>query len=250
MERRFYVYEFIRLDTNEPFYVGKGCGNRVNDMHRGRSPWFKNIIKKHGAVSNIIADNLTETEAYEAEVWFIYEYKHILDYNLVNLDDGGRGATNGESNPMYGKRGILSPIFGRKKPAIEKLHISQRLKGKKKSEEHKRKLKERCLTRDYLGEKNPNYGNGVKVAGGKNPASLKVKFIDGLGNITIFDTKREACKRFDISPYLLNKLIGETICVEKDFSRMRNKYQNLNGCKFDLLDEPVTTSRKTYTISE
>lgn len=25
-ENKYYVYEWIRLDTNEPFYVGKGCG--------------------------------------------------------------------------------------------------------------------------------------------------------------------------------------------------------------------------------
>ena len=27
-ENKYYVYEWIRLDINEPFYVGKGCGDR------------------------------------------------------------------------------------------------------------------------------------------------------------------------------------------------------------------------------
>ena len=249
MDRRFYVYEFIRLDTNEPFYVGKGCGQRVNDKHRGRSPWFKNIIKKHGAVSNIIVDNLTEKEAYEAEVWFIYEYKHVLNFNLVNLDDGGHGAVNGEGNPMYGKKGILSPIYGRTVPLIQRLHISQGLKGKKKSDEHKLKLKESCATRNYIGKNNPNYGNGKKIAGSNNPASLKIKVVNKLGCVTIFDTKRDVCKHYGISPYLLNKLMGKIISVDDDFSRMKHKYRVLDGCKIDLLDEGVTTSRETYTIS-
>lgn len=249
LEKRFYVYEFIRLDTNEPFYVGKGCGNRVNDIHRGRSKWFKSIVNKHEIVSNIIVNNLTEKEAYEAEVWFIYEYKHILNYKLVNLDDGGCGSVSGKSNPMYGKKGKLSPIYGRKKPLIERIHISQGLKGKKKTDKHKQKLKERCVTRDYSGENNPNYRNGDKIIGGKNPASLKIKAVDKLGNIMVFDTKTAACEHFGISPYLMNKLLGKTISVKNDFTRMKDKFCHLEGYKFDLLNEGVTTSRKTYTIS-
>ena len=30
----YYVYEWIRLDTNEPFYVGKGKGNRCYKTNR------------------------------------------------------------------------------------------------------------------------------------------------------------------------------------------------------------------------
>lgn len=249
MDRRFYVYEFIRLDTGEPFYIGKGCGNRVNDIHRGRSKWFKNIVKKHGAVSRIIIGDLTESEAYEAEVWFIYEYKHILNYKIANLDDGGHGATNGKSNPMYGRRGKLSPIYGRQKPLIERLNISQGLKGKKKSEKHKQKLKEHCQGRNYRGENNPNYGNGIKISGGNNPASVKIIAVGKTGESRMFDTKHEACKFFGISPYLLNKFIGKTISVDEDFVRLKNDFRHLDGYKLEVLNEPVTTSRKTYTIS-
>lgn len=32
MERKkFYVYEWYNIDTNEVFYVGKGCGNRYKE---------------------------------------------------------------------------------------------------------------------------------------------------------------------------------------------------------------------------
>ena len=30
----YYVYEWIRLDSNEPFYVGKGAGNRWKHLTR------------------------------------------------------------------------------------------------------------------------------------------------------------------------------------------------------------------------
>ena len=32
----FYVYEWIRLDTNEPFYIGKGCNDRWRNLKRGK----------------------------------------------------------------------------------------------------------------------------------------------------------------------------------------------------------------------
>lgn len=242
MENKFYVYEFIRLDTMEPFYIGKGCGNRVNDKHRGRSEWFKNIIKRHGAVSRIVVDNLSEKEAYEAEVWFIYEYKHILNYNLVNLDDGGFGANQGESNPMYGKRGELSPIYGRKASESRKLNISKALKGKNKSKEHIENLKKAYQSRDTRGAKNPNYGNGEKISGGKNPAALQVGVINTKGEVKVFETKTHACDYFGLSPYLLNKLLGKTISVERDFNREKEKYNHIDGYKFTLINEGVTTS--------
>lgn len=249
MDKRFYVYEFIRLDTGEPFYVGKGCGNRVNDIHRGRSEWFKNTIKAHGTISRIIADNLTEKEAYEAEVWYIYEYKHLFNYKLVNLDDGGYGAASGDSNPMYGRKGNLSPLYGRKATEVRKQKISKALEGKKKSEEHKLKLKVHCLNRDYSGENNPNFGNGAAISGENNPSSIKIRATDSNGSVTIFASKEEVTEQFRMSYYLLNKLMGKKISVEKDFNREKNKYRHLEGYKFDLLNEGVTTSRETYTIS-
>lgn len=248
MDNRFYVYEFIKLDTGEPFYVGKGCGNRVNDIHRGRSNWFKDTIKKHGAISRVVIDNLTEKEAYEAEVWFIYEYKHILNYKLVNLDDGGYGATNGESNPMYGKRGELSPLYGRKATLQRRENISKALKGKTKSQEHIKNLIASQKNKDISGKNNPNYGNGLKISGGKNPSAVRVRVIYN-GQETIFETKFEACEFYGISKYLLNNLIGKVINVKRDFSRQLSKYEHLEGCLFELIDEGATTSRKTYTIS-
>ena len=43
---KYYVYEWIRLDTNEPFYVGKGHGNRWKHTD-GRNSYFTNIINQY-----------------------------------------------------------------------------------------------------------------------------------------------------------------------------------------------------------
>ena len=142
-ECKYYVYEWIRLDTNEPFYVGKGCGDRWKEIN-GRNSHFTNIVKTIPCAVNILHDNLDEQTAFGLEVWYIKEYREIIGYNLVNVQDGGeghsafgknnsfygkqhtketraiissirieRGVAKGENNPNYGKRGELSPIKGR-----------------------------------------------------------------------------------------------------------------------------------------
>ena len=67
-DRSFYVYAHYRLDTFEPFYIGKGKGGRKDKL--SRNTIHDNISKKHGHAVVILYDNLTEEEAffYEREV--------------------------------------------------------------------------------------------------------------------------------------------------------------------------------------
>lgn len=103
---KYYVYEWIRLDTNEPFYVGKGHGNRWKHTN-GRNSYFTNIINKVPCVVNILHDNLDEETAFGLEIWYIREYRDIIGYNMCNINDGGEGQTLcGELNPMYGAKGL------------------------------------------------------------------------------------------------------------------------------------------------
>ena len=45
-----YVYRHIRLDTNQPFYIGIGIDNKSKyhraNTHHGRNNYWKNIVKK------------------------------------------------------------------------------------------------------------------------------------------------------------------------------------------------------------
>ena len=137
-DREFYVYEHIRLDKMEPFYIGKGKGERAYDLYR--NDHHDAITDEYGHAVVIIADNLTEEEAFELERDTIEDYVFNLGYgidieghkdydhelpHLTNMDWGGIG----------GKSGIKHSEEYNKK-------ISEAMKGKQRSEETKRKMSE------------------------------------------------------------------------------------------------------------
>lgn len=96
-ERRYYVYVWYTLDTNEIFYVGKGTGNRYKTRKRENS-FFMNILNSHECDSKVIIDNLTEQEAYETEIFYIKYYRKYSRI-LTNVSDGGDAPPK-----LYGKR--------------------------------------------------------------------------------------------------------------------------------------------------
>jgi hypothetical protein len=146
----WYVYRHIRLDKNEPFYIG--IGNKVNysrayekDPSKRNIIWNR-IVSKSDYEVDIIFDGLTKDEASEKEKEFISLYGRIdLETGcLCNMTNGGDGIWNcirsnetrkklreqklGSKNPMYGK-----------KHSIEFLIKRGVFKSIKKSEEEKKK---------------------------------------------------------------------------------------------------------------
>ena len=131
MSNNYYVYEYIRLDTNEPFYVGKGKRGRWKDIKK-RNEWFIKIVNKYDVAVHILHDNLEEDVALDLECWYIHEYKYVIGYDLCNIVDGGESTSlSGEDSYWYGKH-----------------H----------TEETKRKISESRKEMDYSGEKNSFYG--------------------------------------------------------------------------------------------
>ena len=55
----YYVYVYWRLDTNEPFYVGKGRDRRWKCLYPSRrNEHFIRIIEKHPIAVEIVKDKL------------------------------------------------------------------------------------------------------------------------------------------------------------------------------------------------
>lgn len=148
-DKVFYVYEWIRLDTNEPFYVGKGKGDRWRCKQR--SEWFLHIMKKTDVAVCIIADELTEQEAFEVEAYCIWYYRDVLGYELVNFTDGGEG-TSGYKHSEESKSLMSAAIkinhkgmSGKKQSYETRLKISEARKGWNPSEETREKMRNNCI---------------------------------------------------------------------------------------------------------
>jgi hypothetical protein len=118
----FYVYEHLKADSGEVFYVGKGCRKRARDKDN-RSKYWWNIINKHGFKVRYVVKNVDEEFAFFVEEERIDQLKR-LGVKLCNLTNGGEGSS-----------GLVMPQSA--KDTISKIH-----KGKKLSEDHKRKASE------------------------------------------------------------------------------------------------------------
>lgn len=128
-----YVYRHIRLDKNEPFYIGVGSDERYwrATKKSQRSKFWKRVVAKTPYEVEILIDDLTWEQALQKEKEFIALYGR---YNqgkgpLVNLTDGGDG--NLGYVPTKETREKLSKRFKGKKQTIteaEKIRRSEQFK--------------------------------------------------------------------------------------------------------------------------
>jgi len=102
---KYYVYRHIRLDKNEPFYIGIGTKKDKNfkkitsEYYRAyikskRSKFWNNIVNKTNYKIEIIYETNDKKEALVKEREFIKLYGKRTTNNgtLVNLTDGGDGS--------------------------------------------------------------------------------------------------------------------------------------------------------------
>lgn len=136
-----YIYRHIRLDINQPFYIGIGSDTeykRANSNHN-RTKYWKNIVSKTAYRIDIIMDNLTWEEACEKEKEFIQLYKRKCDGGILcNLTLGGEG------------------VQGLKHSEKSRQLMSLQRTGRKQSQETIRKRSEK-----FKGINNPNYGKTI-----------------------------------------------------------------------------------------
>jgi hypothetical protein len=138
-----YVYRHIRLDKNEPFYIGIGSSEYYNRAYRNknRTDLWKRISVKGGYEVEILLDNLTWDEACEKEKEFISLYGRI-DLKtgcLANMTDGGDGAINAIISKEHREK-VAEANRKRVFTKEDRKNISIRHTGRVKSEESKKKL--------------------------------------------------------------------------------------------------------------
>jgi len=104
MTGEFYLYRHIRLDTNEPFYIGIGTKRRkynsfIVEYARAfnrcnRSKFWNNIVAKTDYRVEIMfeSDNYETIKEKELEFIELYGRRDTGTGSLVNLTDGGDGS--------------------------------------------------------------------------------------------------------------------------------------------------------------
>lgn len=126
----FYVYEWYNVDTNVVFHVGKGTGNRMNEVGKNRrSAYFMRYYNKYNCKVRKVCENLEEQEALDEETRRIIYYRK-----------------NGEAMTNFLIDGVLN--FGFKHSDETKEKISNSLKKRKLTEEHKQKI-----SKSHIGKK-------------------------------------------------------------------------------------------------
>ena len=148
-----YVYRHIRLDKNEPFYIGIAKTDRRLISKQNRNKHWHNIVNKCGYEAEILIDDLTWDEACKKEIEFIALYGRIDmgTGSLVNLTDGGEGATNVKLSDQsrikmsLGQRGN-DKWKKRKYKKLEGVHFNT---GRTRTEDYKKMRRELYLFRDH-----------------------------------------------------------------------------------------------------
>jgi len=210
-ENKFYVYAY--LDPRkpgkyiygeysfyyEPFYIGKGFGNRKNvhlnenknnTTNRYKFNKIQKIIREinENPIIILIEFNLTEKQSFILETKYIQTIGR-LDFkvgpltNLTNGGDGPSGQIHSEETRnkiSKSKIGEKNPMFGKTPSDKTKQKMSDNSYMKKLSNEERKEWGKK-----YSGENNSNYGNHlsddvkkkISIANsGKNSANYGKKF--------------------------------------------------------------------------
>lgn len=142
-----YLYRHIRLDKNEPFYIGIGSDPKRAYSNKDRNKYWKNIVNNFGYEVDIILDDLTWEEACEKEKEFIslygrFQFGGIL-CNMTDGGDGGFGVVVSEETRK--KKSIISKKIGISVETREKM--AAKLRGRKLPEWQRKILSEAAKNR-------------------------------------------------------------------------------------------------------
>jgi len=147
--KQSYVYVHKRASDNTIFYIGKGTKNRCTSI-KGRNKYWLSIYSKHGVNCEIIANSLTDREAFLLEKKLIKEYGRLdlKTGTLVNMTDGGDGVINAVITEER-KKQISQQSTGRHHSEDTKQYLSEINKGRIVSQEARRKISESRLGKHW-----------------------------------------------------------------------------------------------------
>ena len=151
--RKYYIYVWRIKETQEVFYVGKGCGDRYKQVSR-RNKFFLDMYNSHECECEILQGALTEQEAFKYEIILIKYYREYTNNRLTNVCDGGEGSSGFKHTEESKQKLSLANKLKWQDPTFREKEMQHRLYGVYQSQEFRDKIS--ALVQ---GENNPNYGN-------------------------------------------------------------------------------------------
>jgi hypothetical protein len=195
-----YVYRHIRLDKNQPFYIGVGTYDTYKRAYdkKNRNLHWNNIVKKTDYEVDILIDGLSEKDAFAKEIEFISLYGKSCNGGLLcNITDGGEGGFLSEE--VNEKRKLA--LLGRKLPSHIKEKIRIKAIGRKAS----------FLTKEKMSEIHKKNGTGIwlKSKGHQNGNAKSISQFDLDGNfIKTWECSAYACKELLINKSSLSSVLN------------------------------------------
>jgi hypothetical protein len=195
-----YVYRHIRLDKNEPFYIGIGNNiSRAYTISKRNNRW-NNIVNKYGYKIEITHSDITWEDACLIERYLISFYGR-LDLNtgiLCNMTDGGEGTVNRIFTEQHRKKISLSKEGHKQtQETIDKIRISK--KGFKHTDLFKKNMSLRVI-----GENNPNFGKEIP----EYIKEMKRKIILDYNTGIFYESLLEASNVYKIKNGNLSKMLN------------------------------------------
>jgi len=220
---KYYLYRHIRLDKNEVFYVGIGTKSdkrnylsfkteytRAFDI-KGRSLLWNRIKNIKGYTVEILFETNSLELIKQKEIEFIklYGRKDLNTGTLANMTDGGDGNFNPSEE--------------------ERVRRAKKQRGKKRTEEHKRKQSE-----SRKGSGNPMFGYEWSKEQRKNKSEKSKGKKFGPGFIATEEFKNKLRKKYIErinNGYDLYKPLFECENCGLFTSKANNKRWHGNNCK-------------------
>ena len=211
------LYQHIRLDTNEVFYIGIGNNKRPYDKVM-RSKFWKYITNKTEYKIEILYKNLTWKEACKLEINLITEYgrRDLGTGCLCNLTNGGDGVNGVIVSDET--RAKLSKMRKGKKQSKEWIkNRANSLRGNKLTIEHRFNLSKAKLGTILTKEHKENISKALQNS--KNPTGSK--------KVINMETKK-----------IYKSAKAASLDSEFTYTAFRAKLsgQNLNNTNFKYLD--------------